>query len=532
MKNIVLTITLIGVLFCSNSCTKDFEEINKNPFFPTQTDIGPLFNTVVASLRLGWNEQFYLHNEKLYEITQLAAKTAIGFDNVTIGTEEVWKNYYRALGHIKEIERRFVEMESEMEPEALNNVRAQLKILMAYKTFRVTDLFGDMPFFDAGLGFQDLDLVRPKFDTQEEIYKFLLDELKWAEENINPIPAPVTASGAPYVSLAIYDNLFYGDLTFWRKFGNSLRLRHAIRMVEKDPSSANVIIREILENDLPLIEKGEDIVMSPALQDWRNQGVNWTFREHKRMRMGSNIWHLFSENDNKDGSGIFDIRAEIFFETNNAGEWAPFPQVPDPNTPQSGGIPYQQHRDGNYTIKGAENIYSPFNYYLVRDEEHIPEIIMTAAEIGFLKAEAHLRGLGVEPNSAIAEGDYTLAVANSVEFWQNIVKGSQIWVNAPDLLSGNEVFTVANHPRNDIFSQSNKLELIYTQRFIDSFRQPWEAYALLRRTNGATPHEGDLLEHYRFPYPPSESINNPDNWENQVSGMGEDSERVKVWWMQ
>ena len=297
------------------------------------------------------------------------------------------------------------------------------------------------------------------------------------------------------------------------------------------PDFASNIIRDILENNLPLIEKGEDVVMSPAAQDWRNQGVNWTFREHKRLRMGSNIWHLFSETDDKDGSGIFDIRAEIFFETNNAGEWVAFPQVPEPNTPQSGGIPYQQHRDLNYTIKGADNIYSPFNYYLIRDEENIPEIIMTAAEIGFLKAEAYVRGLGVEQSNSTAEGEYTIAVANSVDFWQNLVKGSQIWINAPDLLDGNEVFTIANHPRNDIFSQDNKLELIYRQRFIDQFRQPWEAYALVRRTNGATPHEGELIEHNRFPYPPSESINNPDNWAEQVAIMGEDTERVKVWWM-
>lgn len=531
MKNTIFKITLIAFLFSSNSCTKDFEEINKNPFFPTQTEIGPLFNTVVSSLRLGWNEQFYLHNEKLYEVTQLAAKTAIGFDNITIGTEEVWSNYYRALAHIKEIERRFEEMELEMEPEALNNVRAQLKILTAYKTFRVTDFFGDMPFFEAGLGFESVDLVRPKFDTQEEIYKFLLEELKWASDNLNTNPEPTTASGTPYVSLAGFDKLFFGDLKMWRKFSNSLRFRHAMRIAEVEPTLASEIIREILENNLPLIEKGEDLVMSPALQDWRNQGVNWTFREHKRLRMGSNIWRLLSENDNVDGSGIFDIRAEIFFETNNAGEWVPFPQVPDSNTPQAGGIPYQQHRDGNYTIKGAENIYAPFNYYLIRDEENIPEIIMTAAEIGFLKAEAYARGIGTEQSTSTAEGEYTIAVANSVDFWQNIVSGSQIWVNAPDLLNGNEVFTIANHPRNDIFSQDNKLELIYKQRFIDSFRQPWEAYALVRRTNGATPHEGDLIAHHRFPYPPSESINNPDNWETQVAKMGEDTERVKVWWM-
>ena len=152
-KYYILLFLLIGT-----SCTKDFEEINKNPFSPTQTDIGPLFNTVISSIRLGWNEQFYLHNETLYGITEQAAKTAIGFNNITIGTEEVWNNYYRALAHIREIEGRLAEMD--VEEEALYNVRSQLKVTLAYKTFRLTDLFGDIPFFEAGRGFESLDFCK------------------------------------------------------------------------------------------------------------------------------------------------------------------------------------------------------------------------------------------------------------------------------------------------------------------------------------------------------------------------------------
>ena len=119
MKNYFFIFSIIMVF---TTCTKDFEEINQNPFSPTQVDIGPLFNTVISSLRLGWNEQFYLHNETLYGITQLAARTAVGFDNITIGTEEVWENYYTALAHIREIEKRLDELETE--EEALDNVRA------------------------------------------------------------------------------------------------------------------------------------------------------------------------------------------------------------------------------------------------------------------------------------------------------------------------------------------------------------------------------------------------------------------------
>ena len=375
-----------------------------------------------------------------------------------------------------------------------------------------------------------MDFARPKFDSQEDIYKFLLDELKWAEENINFFPNPETVNGIPYVSFDSFDNLFDGDMVLWLKFANSLRLRYAIRMVEKDPGFASPIIKEILENELPLIEEGEDVGMYPRRQQWNNTGVNSVFREHKKLRMGTTMWNLLSENDNPDGSGIFDPRARIFFEINNAGEWVPFPQEPDADTPQEGGIPYGRHRDLNYSIKGDDNLFSPFNYYLVRDEEDIPEIMLTAAEVGFLKAEAYLRGLGVAMDVEKAQDVFYETVVTSIQFWQSLVTGSEIWEEAPPILTVNEIYGVVNHPRLFIFNIDEKLELIYQQRWIDQFRQPWEAFALWRRT-GMTPREGDAPAYYRFAYPPSEVTNNPDHWGDQVAKMGEDSPTVKVWWM-
>jgi hypothetical protein len=270
--------------------------------------------------------------------------------------------------------------------------------------------------------------------------------------------------------------------------------------------------------------------MLPQAQDWVNESVIWSFAEHKKLRMGTTIWHELSENDNKDGSGIFDPRARIFFETNNANEWVPYPNLPDANTPPEGGIPYEQHRDFNYTIKGADNLFSPFNYYLVRDDKTIPEVLFTAAEVGFIKAEAYVRGLGVAADPFAADGEYTEAVVASISFWQNIAVNSAIWANKPPLLSEGEIFAVTNHPRINIFGNDNKLELIYKQQWLDAFRQPWEAFALWRRT-GATPREGDAPAFYRFPYPPTEGTNNPENYADQVAKMGEDSRAVKVWWM-
>ncbi|MBR9922658.1 MAG: SusD/RagB family nutrient-binding outer membrane lipoprotein [Bacteroidetes bacterium] len=528
MRNLKNIIILLSLVLGVSACDKGFEELNRNPFYPTETEIGPLFNGVIESLQLGWDEQFYLHNETLYGITQLGALTAETFQNITIGTENVWSNYYEALANIREIERRLEEYEGD--PEALRNVQAMVKTVLAYKTFKLTDLFGDIPFFDAGKGFQDIDLIKPAFDEQEAIYKFLLEELAWVQENINLLPDPETASGEKYLNLEGFDHLFDHDLLRWQKFANSLRLRYALRMAEADPAFAESVIADVLGKDLPLIEEGEDVALWPADLSWLRQSSSWSFREHKKLRMGSTVWNQLSESDAADGSGIYDPRVHIFFEPNNDGDWVPFPQIPDTDTPPSGGIPYQEHRDLNYFVKGSGNIYSPYNYYLVRDEVYVPELIMTAAEVHFLKAEIYLRGLGVAVDEDLAKSEYTIGVVSSMSFWQDVFVNTPIWTNKPPELSEGEFYSVTNHPEISIFTATDKLEFIYKQRWLDAFRQPWEAFALQRRTQ-ATPLEGDYPEYYRFSYPPSEAENNPDNWADQSGKMGGDDPGVKVWWM-
>ena len=307
--------------FCFSSCEKDFEEINKDPFNPTSTDIGPLFNSVIQSLTLGGNEQLFVYNEFLYKITQQAALTASSLQNLARGSEEIWSRYYTSLANIRDIESRIENYEGS--PEAMNNIRAMIKTVIAFKTFKITDLYGDVPFFEAGQGFDDPEFIRPAFDSQESIYKFLLEDLKWVNDNANIDLPAMTASGEAYVSINGFDHLFEEDMLKWVKFANSMRLRHAIRMVEVDPGFANPIIKDILDNDLPLIEKGEDVLLIPDVLQWKRTGSHFAFSQHRTLRMGSNIWNQMSENNAIDGSGIFDSRARIFFEGNNANEWVP-----------------------------------------------------------------------------------------------------------------------------------------------------------------------------------------------------------------
>jgi len=530
---------LLIMVVSMTSCRKDFKEINYDPNSFTTASDGSLFNEVISTLQPGWNEQFYINNEILYKQTQMAALTKQEWGNMSLGTEDIWGNYYGALPEIRELESRFSKYEATA---GVLNMKAMLKIIMAMKTFKVTDLFGDIPFSNAGYGFQSLEYLRPRFDKQRDIYLALLDDLKWADDNID-VSAPLVE---PFKTFIGFDKLFQGDMKMWRKLANSLRLRHAMRMAEKEPMIAGGIIRDIIENNRPVLlgfsltgPVLESVCLLPSAIGFKNESLVWSFSEHKNLRMGSNIWHLFSSNDSTSGTGIFDPRAYIFFETNNKSQWAPYPQIPEATTPSEGGIPYASQRDvvGSFNIKGETCIYSPFNYFIIADINYMPIVLFTGAEIHFLKAEAYFRGIGVAMNKDLADNEYMNGINSSVGWWVKTAENSKLPASGmtfPETIGipkGLNASSVTNRYGSwNAKTEEEKLEFIYTQWMLDAFRQPWEAYALARRT-GKTPHEGPVISHFRLPYPPSEVEYNSSNCQQAISSQGGDGTSNKIWWI-
>ncbi len=526
MKKGILLLIIVMATF--SSCDKGFEELNRNPLAPTEVNYEAIFNELVNSLRLGWNRQLFIHNEILYDVTELGVVTAQTFGNIDAGAEDIWSNYYTALKNARELKASLDEL-AKIDLEATDIVKAQIDILMAYKTFQLIDLFGDVPYSEAGQAYIGEGIVRPKYDDDREIYLSLLTDLREATDFLTSVSG-TTAQGNPYLRVSGYDALFGDNLGLWAKFSNSMLLKYLVRIHEQEPDLVNTQIGEILNSGYDFINPGEDVVMMPADQSWSNLGVNWSFREHNRLRLGSTMWNFLTEDDE-----ILDPRIAIFFETNNADEWVPFPQLADVGTPQSGGAPYDKDiRDNVYNNKGAENIYASFNFYLVRDEQDIPEILLSAAEVKFLLAEIFLKGIGTPKDEFIASFRYQEGMLTSMEFWQEIARNSVIWENKPDFFSTGQLFQVTELPRYKFVVGSNEdenLAKIYAQRWIDYFRQPWEAFTLMRQTD-LLPREKAPNEFFRLTYPVSESTFNFDNWSSQVSLMGADAHNIKVWWME
>ena len=536
IKYISILILTLGILA---SCTKDFEEINTNPHGFTNASDGSLYNGVIKRLTPQGNESFYINSEILYKQTQLLSLTRAAWGNFTLGTEASWSNYYLSLPNLRELEKRFETMSPSDE---LRNMKAMLKIILAYETFKITDMFGDIPFFHAGYGFHTLEYLHPEYDSQKTIYLYLLEELKWCDENINT----EAVNDEPFKTFRVFVAFFKGDMLQYQKFANSLRLRYAMRMSDKEPELAGQIIRDIVENERPIFlgydfldYVGESACLWPAQMGFTNGATHWAFYEHKNLRAGSNVWHLVSSNDNTNGDGIFDPRAYIFFEPNNANEWVAYPQIPDNNTPAPGGIPYGTHRDGltTFTVKGETNIYSFANYFMHRDYNNMPVPMITGSEVHFILAEAYMKGIGVVQDPSMADIEYMEGINSSVEWWVDVANNSVLPLSQlkfPDMISipeGINAATILNVWGSwNAPSDEDKLKFIYTQRMLDAFWQPWEAYALARRTN-MTAREGDPINHFRLPYPPSEQEFNMENMMKAKQNQGGDSPEDKIWWI-
>ena len=565
IKNILFASTAI-IALALGSCTKGFEEMNKNQMSPTGTDIGPLFNGVISSLTWNSNEQFYLWNEVFYAETELGALTSEAWGNMSIGVDAVWNNYYLALANIHDIDKRLDEMcETTGDDEIDDKVRAQLIIVEAFKTFKVTDMFGDIPYSEAGyIWYNTVENRKPKYDSQESIYKTLLNELVWARDILNS-GKPETSLGNSYYSLGAYDVMYHNDYKKWAKIANSLILRHGLRMFDKDTEFARPILVEAFDKEVVddyYYSGNGAFALWPQYLGSNFGDEGWAFREHKNLRMGETVFAQMSKpTDNVDNT-IFDPRVYIFFDTNNKtaeypeGAWRAFPQIRDADTPTEGGTPYSSARDKNYAFKGPACLYSPFNFYLIRDHVFVPQILISPAEVCFIKAEMLARGIvpgGVSGGPFTAEGLLTKGIEHSLLLWLQLpIYGT----DATYKYIYNDLQQILNKYEGNLYSAASAyasiilyevtyanydfgydaeayLEVIYQQRWLDLFRQANEAWNLARRTfKTPTTIDHKKLVTYRLPYPQSEVTYNFDNYNEQVKKMSHgDTRYTKVWWM-
>ncbi len=116
------------------------------------------------------------------------------------------------------------------------NLHQISRIMKALVFERITDVYGDVPYFQAGLAYHG-SVYFPVYDKQQDIYTDLLKEVSQAVDSLDDnADKPV-------------GDMFYSQsddqIGEWRKFGNTLLLRMAMRLTKVDPSTAQTYVNKV-----------------------------------------------------------------------------------------------------------------------------------------------------------------------------------------------------------------------------------------------------------------------------------------------
>lgn len=341
-------------------------------------------------------------------------------------------------------------------------VYAVTEILKVEVMHRVSDYYG--PVIYTSFGNKKM-IYQP--DTQQDVYHYFLDDLKTAVGILEN-----------YVNLAGYtpefsrfDLLLDGKVESWIRFANSLRLRLAIRLAMADPDKARQEFADALAGPLGVFEEPTQLVAVTTDEEYSNPlgEINRVWGE---VYMNASMESILN--------GFDDPRREAFFE--------PCPDdvlLPDRDGRDSVLIPlkglYRGIRQGTMF---AHTLYSALSKIYVNVQTK--PILMTAAEVWFLRAEAALRGWTAEdPRICYEQG-----IRCSFSQWQ--VAGVETYLQSDCRAADFEdAFTPENNikarclvsPRwDDAASDEMKLERIITQKWLAVFPEGCEAWAEQRRT--------------------------------------------------
>ena len=401
-------------------------------------------------------------------------------------------------------------------------VYAVTEILKVEVMHRVSDYYG--PVIYTSFGNKKM-IYQP--DTQQDVYHYFLDDLKTAVGILEN-----------YVNLAGYtpefsrfDLLLDGKVESWIRFANSLRLRLAIRLAMADPDKARQEFADALAGPLGVFEEPTQLVAVTTDEEYSNPlgEINRVWGE---VYMNASMESILN--------GFDDPRREAFFE--------PCPDdvlLPDRDGRDSVLIPLKgQYRGIRQGTMFAHTLYSALSkiYVNVRTKP----ILMTAAEVWFLRAEAALRGWTTEDPGIC----YEQGIRCSFSQWQvpDVETYLQSDCRAADF---EDAFTPENNikarclvsPRwDDAASDEMKLERIITQKWLAVFPEGCEAWAEQRRTgyprlfsvrynnsrNGCVDTEKMIR---RLNYPSSILDSDNGQYEMLVNALGgPDHAGTPLWW--
>jgi hypothetical protein len=174
-------------------------------------------------------------------------------------------------------------------PSSAENALANIWWVFAFH--RLTDYYGPIPYFDAGVVASSV-----KYDPQHEIYDDFFKRLASATAILKN-----KTDEKPY---GTHDIIYAGDVNKWIKFANTLRLRLALRISKVDPGRARTEAEAAIAGGL-MTSPADDAMMIKALTGDDYNGLA-TIAGWGEFRMSASMESVLK--------GYDDPRMGIFFQ--------------------------------------------------------------------------------------------------------------------------------------------------------------------------------------------------------------------------
>lgn len=485
MKNLMIIPIAAGIslLTMITSCNKGLD-INNDPTKPVTTTVESLLTGAErAASNVIYNN--YVNGKvgmlyaQYWSQTQKEADSQYQLDEGCNNT--LWGLYSGALANLDEI----VRINRANPAAGSPNQVAIANILSVWIFHNLTDTYGNIPFSQALAGQQNFT---PVYDSSRAIYDSLIARLN--------------------AQLAIFDTakgnfrsgelVFNGDIAKWKKLANSLKLRIALRMADKNEAKARQIIEAAVAGGV--MTSAADNAFFPYLAAVPDQ---FPFNEQSGAGIPND--YQVSETLVTYMKQVADPRLPVYARP--AG---------DDNTIK--GKPYGINKfDGGYG-------YTNFSYPGTRAyDPAFPGIIMGYAEVEFALAEAAARGYAV---SGTAADHYANGIKASMTFWGIADSAATAYLQKVP------------------YSSADWRNCIGSQKWLALYMQGLQAWFERTRLNFTIPGGEPLfkapaggsldanvnLVPYRLTYPVSEATINRKNYTDAGAAIGGDTKGTKLWW--
>ncbi|MEO6000501.1 MAG: SusD/RagB family nutrient-binding outer membrane lipoprotein [Chitinophagaceae bacterium] len=506
----IILFTILSVSL--GSCTKDFEKINIDPNSPPSVPLDYLLSQAQLYIGGSAGDPGYAtwRANLIYALptTQMFSSLSTFYAGDKYLYQADLSEAYFVTQYPSSI-KGLVNLvaQSKVDPKNIN-ILSISRILKVLQMSLITDLYGDVPYSEAGQGFLATNF-QPKYDAQKDIYADMLKELSEAGAALSATAyAPKTG-----------DFIYGGDVAKWKKFANSLMLRLAMRMQKIDAANAQSWAKKALDGGV-MTSNAETFAIKYASDGGTptinsnsyNLGEADAPGHRNEVSKGSIQW-------SKTLIDMMKARVDPRISTISILKSG------DATAANQKGLPSGLDAGTLLALTGetGPDAYSrpnPIMYYAKN-----PYILLPYAEVAFMKAEAIERGW----YAGTAATEYMAGQAAAI---------NQLSVNQGAPVIAGPTITAYQAANAYPAAASARLEQIHTEMFIlnASTLNGFEGWANYRRTGlpvlvptkypgNAT--NGSIMR--RLIYPVSEQGLNV-NYKTAVSTQGPDLFTTRMWW--